>query len=75
LREFTKKNPYSKNVEIESYKEKRLRNSYCDICERNGLEIELFYSVYIDGVYCNDCLETTSDGDGGRLDDHKFEPL
>ena len=44
-------------------------------CEKNGWETELFCSVYIRGLYCNDCLETTSDEGGGKLCDHKFEPL
>ena len=86
LWEFTEKNPYSESPEvyeqreIESKKrqeayEQKMRNKYCCICERNGLETELYRSIYIRGFYCMDCIETTSDGDGGYLCDHKFDYL
>ena len=52
-----------------------MSSKYCCICHENGYETELLHSVYITGLYCNDCLETESDGDGGLLCDHKFEPL
>ena len=84
--EYTEKNPYSKSDEYyekreqdrqkkeKEYQEKWSRK-YCCLCDRTGLETDLFCSVYIRGLYCNDCLETMSDGDGGVLNDHKFEPL
>ena len=50
-----------------------MKKRYCSICEKNGLETDLFHSVYIRGIYCNDCLEVESDGTGGTLSDHKFE--
>ena len=87
LWEYTEKNPYSKSEEYyakieiiekqikhQKMKEK-LSRKYCCICETNGWDSDLFCSVYIQGLYCNDCLETMSDGDGGNLCDHKFEPL
>lgn len=73
LWEFTEKNPYSKSEE--HYGKGKLSRKYCCICEKNGLETDLYCSVYIRGLYCEDCLETTSDDDGGKLCDHKFEPL
>lgn len=86
LWEYTEKNPYSKSKEFyeqreqdrqkkEKEHEERLSRKYCCECGRTGLEIDLFCSVYIRGLYCNDCLETTSDGGEGMLGDHKFEPL
>ncbi len=84
--EYTERNPYSKSDEYyaklelqkqinqERLKEK-LSRRYCCVCDANGLETELFCSVYIRGIYCNDCLECTSDDEGGLLSDHKFEPL
>ena len=86
LWEYTEKNPYSESEEYYKKKEmekqlkkqqleEELSRTYCCICEKNGLETELFCSIYISGLYCNDCLETTSDGDGGNLSDHKFELL
>ena len=86
LWEFTEKNPYSqsdeyyKNREIEREKknkimEEQMKRKYCCICEKNGMETDLFHSVYIRGLYCNDCLEIESDGEGCKLSDHKFEPF
>lgn len=86
LWEYTEKNPYSKgeeyyrNREIEreykmNKKRERLSRKYCCICDKTGLETDLFCSVYIRGLYCNECLETMSDGDGGLLCHHKFEPI
>ena len=86
LWEYTAKNPYS---ESDAYYEKReleynikqdqinekLTRKNCNICDKNGLETELFQSVYISGLYCDDCLENTTDDEGGKLCDHKFEPL
>ena len=86
LWEYTEKNPYSKSekyyekreterqIKKEKLKEK-LSKKYCCICEKNGLETELLCSVYIRGLYCNDCIDTMSDGNGGKLCDHKFESL
>jgi hypothetical protein len=86
LWEYTERNPYSKSKEFyeqreqerqkkEKEHEEKLSRKYCYECGRTGLETDLFCSVYIRELYCNDCLETTSDGDGGMLGDHKFEPL
>jgi len=86
LWEYSEKNPYSKDVEYyqkkelerqqkEIIKEDKITRKYCCICERNGLEVELFCSVYIRGLYCDECLETMSDGEGNPLNYHKFEPI
>jgi len=61
---------------IMKYKE-RMQRKYCNGCNVNGWDTQLFCSVYMNELYCNDCLETLSDGDemGGKLGDHKFEPI
>ena len=85
LWEYTIRNPYSKDDEyyakreLESQKRKqqlkdKLSETYCCICDKNALQTDLYCSVYIDGLYCNDCLDNTSDECGGYLSDHKFEP-
>lgn len=78
LWEFSEKNPYSEAPEVyqkrEDKKMARLTNMECYNCGCNGLDALLFTSVYINDIFCEDCLETVSDGDGGILDDHKFEP-
>jgi len=53
----------------------KMHNLYCCECGTYDSDNELYQSIYIRGIYCNDCLETTSDGVGGLLSDHKFEPL
>jgi hypothetical protein len=84
--EFTERNPYSKddeyyiNLEKESEEKKEkykkwLSNIECYGCSCNGIESQMFKSVYIRNTYCEDCLEVLSDGDGGMLNDHKFEPI
>ena len=83
LWEFSEKNPYSKSEEYYAKRElekeeqlnENLRKKYCCICKKNGWKTELFCSIYIGGLYCENCLETTSDGGGGKLCDHKFELL
>jgi hypothetical protein len=82
LWEYTEKNPYSKDLEYykkkeleKQIKEEKRRKKYCCICERNGLEMELFCSVYIRGLYCYECLEMMSDEEGNPLNCHKFEPI
>lgn len=86
LWEFTEKNSfgesdtYYKNREIETEKkiklmEERSKKIYCSNCENNAMETELFCSVYYSGIYCEDCINYMSDGNGGTLSDHKFEPL
>jgi len=86
LWEYSEKNPYSKDAEYykqkelerqqqKLIKEEKIRRKYCCICDRNGLETELFCSVYMRGLYCNECLETMSDGEGNPLNCHKFEPI
>ena len=86
LWEYTEKNPYSESDEyyklleetkmIQNQKYKlKMEKKYCNCCDRNGLEVQLYCSVYIKGLYCDDCLDTLSDGYGGQLNDHKFEPI
>ena len=84
--EFTERNPYSKDDEYYLNLEKLhnekierhniwLSNIECDGCSCNASENQMYRSVYIRNTYCSDCLETLSDGDGGNLNDHKFEPI
>lgn len=83
LWEFSAKNPYSEAPEAyqKRYQQKqtrhrqRLARKECCECGANGLEAELFQSPYLDGYYCEDCLDTVSDGNGGVLGAHKFEPI
>ncbi len=86
LWEYTIRNPYSENDEVYNQREiegnlkkekmlEKLRKSNCDMCGNNGIDTELYHSVYIRGIYCDDCLEIESDGEGGVLSDHKFEPI
>lgn len=84
--EFSKPNPYGKTPEFYEQRkaerenkyearQERLSRKYCCGCDANGLDTELFCSPYIRGLYCEDCLEIESDGEGGVLSDHKFEPI
>ena len=75
LWEFTEKNPYSEPDEVYKEREKNYRRKifYCYGCGTSSEEEYIFRSVYIRNSYCGDCLETTSDGGGGVLGDHKFE--
>jgi hypothetical protein len=86
LWEFTERNPYSENPEVYEHREieskkkreayeERMRRKYCCVCGENGMETELFYSPYYAQLYCIDCLEITSDRDGGIMSDHKYEPI
>jgi len=79
LWEFTIRNPYSENDSVylqrEQIRENRLSKKYCSICNTTGLNTTLFHSVYLSGYYCEDCLDIESDGEGGALSDHKFEPV
>jgi hypothetical protein len=79
LWEYTLKNPYSKKHEyrekIRHQYQERMKRKCCDGCLTNGFDTQLFHSVYINDIYCEDCLENVSDGDGGLLGDHKFEPI
>ena len=87
LWEFTTPNPSSKPrafydeqrkrmiEEKRNYKTERLRNTFCDECHQNGYDVELFCSVYVRGIYCLDCLDCVSDGNGDLLSCHKFEPI
>jgi len=77
--EYSEPNPYSEAPAFykqreEQYEEK-LKRIECYNCNANALETELYHSVYIRGIYCENCLDDVSDGDGGVLNDHKFEPL
>lgn len=88
--EYTERNPYSKddeyyqNLELlraEQRKEREekearwLRNKECYECGTSGLHSQLFESVYIRNIYCEDCLDIVSDGGGYPLNCHKFEPI
>ena len=53
----------------------KMRRLECDNCCANGTETTIFGSVYIGNKYCEDCLEIVSDGGGGVMANHKFEPL
>ena len=83
LWEFSAPNPYSKpptyqdqrKADRETQRDKRLARKHCSECGVNGLEAELFSSVYIGGIYCESCLDEMSDGEGGVFSDHKFEPI
>ena len=66
LWEYSEKNPLSKP------KYKKRNNKYCCVCNETD---DLYVSPYIGGLYCGDCLNNESDGDGGTLSDHKFEPI
>lgn len=88
LWEYTEKNPYSKSDEYyklreqkqiqqqQTFKEK-MKRKYCNGCNVTGWDTQLYCSVYVRELYCDNCLETLSDGDGcgGKLGDHKFEPI
>lgn len=63
--EFSPKNPYI------PWKARK----YCSECGVNGLEAQLMCSPYILDIFCEDCIEDLSDGEGGELSDHKFEPI
>jgi hypothetical protein len=56
-------------------KKQWLHNKYCSNCDATGDEVQLYNSVYISGLHCEDCLEYESDGEGGVMGDHKFEPI
>lgn len=76
LWEFSETNPSSRNFEINKQrKNEQLSRMYCDSCGKTALETEIFCSAYIDRLYCEECLEITSDGGGGFMGDHKFEPI
>lgn len=77
--EYSERNPYS---ESDEYYEERNKKHYekmnrleCRNCCSNGNETTIYASVYIRGLYCEDCLDIVSDGGGGVLSDHKFEPM
>jgi len=63
LWEYTERNPYGDRSNLK----------HCCECHKDQWETQLYESVYIDGIYCEDCLDTVSDGEGGVLNDHKFE--
>jgi len=79
LWEYSEKNPYSESSDYYTAKEKmkneKLSRMYCCECSVSGLEATLCSSVYMRGLYCEDCLDCISDGDNGVLNDHKFEPV
>ncbi len=74
--EYTTKNPYSDNYNYyEGKRHNRLSNLICDNCGCNGHESTIYNSVYIKNRYCENCLDIVSDGGGGTLSNHKFEPM
>ena len=88
LWEYTEKNPYSKSDEYYKLREQKqiqqqqkfeekMKRKYCNGCNVTGWDTQLYCSVYVRELYCDNCLETLSDGDGGggKLGDHKFEPI
>jgi len=79
LWEYTIPNPYQKSHKKKHKKEtrndERLRRKYCCICHKNGNETELFANVFCRGLYCQECIEEESDGEGNKMSAHKFEPI
>ena len=88
LWEYTEKNPYSKSDEYYKLREQKkiqqqqkfkdkMKRKYCNGCNVTGWDTQLYCSVYVRELYCDNCLETLSDDDGGggKLGDHKFEPI
>ena len=86
LWEYTEKNPYSESdevyqlrdqiqIQIEENRKKRMKLVYCDGCDCDGWDKQLYCSWIVRELYCDDCLETLSDGYGNKLGDHKFEPI
>ena len=80
--EFTRRNPYSlddsiyRQRELEHQeKEKRTERYHCCSCDASASDTQLYCSVYIRGLYCDDCLEIETDDDGNPFSDHKFEPF
>ena len=80
--EFSFQNPYSNNPDFyqrqsaectTSRHEKRSMDKCCDGCGASGTL--LLGNCHIHELYCEDCIEVVSDGDGGLLSDHKFEPM
>ena len=79
LWEFTIRNPYSEDDSVYIQREQsiinRKNNKYCSSCNTTATQANLYHSVYMSGYYCEDCLNIESDGEGGVLSDHKFEPI
>jgi hypothetical protein len=73
LWEYTEKNPYLSSSN-RNRSRSRSRNS-CDLCGKYESETELFRCVAISGTYCDECIDTISDGDGHDLCDFKFESI
>ena len=75
---YKKKNQYheqKRKKQQELLDAEELERTYCDGCGKTAVETQLYCSVYIYDLYCDDCLETLSDGDGEPLGCHKFEPI
>ena len=62
-----------KYVKPKRYYKRRVK--YCDNCGASSDDAELLISPYGFGPYCEDCIETMSDGQGGEMSGHKFEPV
>lgn len=68
------KSTYVKKNRAEQKSEEQMRTNCCR-CRLNGLEVELFCSVYFGGIYCEKCLDRVDDGHGEMLSCHKYEPV
>lgn len=90
LWEYSEKNPYLESPEFYEEKRKKaiereekekkeridiLKKRYCSLCDISAYDTDLFGSLRIRGLYCSDCLENESDGEGNELLAYKFELL
>lgn len=51
----------------------RLRD--CEECGQDESEVNLLRSPFIHGLYCEECCEELSDGEGGKFSDHKWDAV
>ena len=68
--EYSPPNPYEGSSNYQ-----RKKNISCDRCGETGDKCELYKSVCMREIVCENCLENDSDGEGGSLKDHQFDPL
>lgn len=79
LWEYTARNPYSKSDEYYGNQEKervkqqkkyeyKKRSLYCNLCDCNGYDNQLYYTPYFSGLYCEDCVDNEYEGT-------KFDPI
>jgi hypothetical protein len=62
-----------KSFSQKSYSEKKLKSKCCYSCKKTAFDSDLFHSIYYSGLYCEECLENESDGEGEKLSNHKYE--